>query len=95
MKSSIVIDEYEEKLLKEIENGEWLDKKLENDEVIMYENSAKYTKSLQEKKPVTIRFSTKDLAKIKTKAKSKGIGYQNLIQFLVSNYVEGNISLKI
>ena len=95
MKNSIALDAYEEKLLKEIENDEWIDKKMEKDEVIMYANSAKYTKSLQEKKPVTIRFSTKDLAKIKAKAKSKGIGYQNLIQSLVSNYVEGNISLKI
>lgn len=49
MKSSITLDEYEEKLLSEIENGEWVDKKLENDDIIMYKNSAKYTKSLQEK----------------------------------------------
>jgi hypothetical protein len=36
-----------------------------------------------------------DLAKIKAKAKSQGIGYQNLIQALVANYVNGKISLKI
>lgn len=58
-------------------------------------DSAKYTKPLLEKKPVTIRFSVQDLAKIKAKAKSQGIGYQNLIQALVANYVNGKISLKI
>ena len=90
-----ILDEFEENLLKEIENGEWKKKDITKEELVKYSNSAKYTKSLQEKKPITIRFSVQDLAKIKAIAKEKGIGYQNLIQALVSNYVNGEISLKL
>jgi predicted DNA binding CopG/RHH family protein len=35
------------------------------------------------------------LAFVKARAKEMGIGYQNLIQALVHNYVKGDIKLKI
>ncbi len=60
-----------------------------------YKESALYTKAMQTKKQTTIRFNVADLAALKTKAKEMGIGYQNLIQALVHNYVQGKIKLDI
>ena len=91
----IVYDNEELELLNEIENGEWVDTPLTVDEREKYSQSAKYTKSLQEKKQTTIRFSVQDLAIIKAQAKELGIGYQNIIQSLVHNYASGKIKLGI
>ena len=90
-----VYDNEELALLDEIEKGEWIDSLLTNEEREKYAQSAKYTKSLQEKKQTTIRFSVQDLAIIKAQAKELGIGYQNLIQTLVHNYARGKIKLGI
>ena len=89
------MDTEEIKLLDEIENGEWEDAPLDANEIENYKNHAKYTKSLQEKRQTTIRFSTADLAAIKAKSKELGIGYQNLIQALVHNYAIGKIKLEV
>lgn len=94
-KNEIIYDVDELELLNEIENGEWIDSPLSEEERERYAQSAKYTKSLQEKKQTTIRFSVQDLALIKAEAKELGIGYQNLIQTLVHNYVTGKIKLGI
>ena len=94
-KDKIVYDQEELELLEELEAGEWADMPLEQKERSAYAQNAKYTKSLQEKKQTTIRFSVQDLALIKAEAKELGIGYQNLIQTLVHNYVTGKIKLGI
>ena len=91
----IVYDNEELELLDEIEKGEWIDSPLTKEERESYAQSAKYTKSLQEKKQTTIRFSVQDLVLIKAQAKELGIGYQNLIQTLVHNYATGKIKLGI
>ena len=93
-KNAIFLDNDETELLNEIESGEWIDKPLSQDELKIYQNHAKYTKSLQEKRQTTIRFSVSDLAIIKAKSKELGIGYQNLIQALVHNYATGKIRLE-
>ena len=90
-----IYDQEELELLTEIEAGEWVDTPLTKKERSSYAQNAKYTKSLQEKKQTTIRFSVQDLALIKAEAKELGIGYQNLIQTLVHNYVRGKIKLGI
>lgn len=90
----MILDHEESELLNEIENGEWVSKPLSVHERQEYQNSAKYTKSLQEKRQTTIRFSVSDLAAIKAKSKEMGIGYQNLIQALVHNYAVGKIKLE-
>ena len=89
----IVYDNEELALLEEIEKGEWVERPLSKDESENYAQSAKYTKSLQEKKQTTIRFSVQDLAIVKAQAKELGIGYQNLIQSLVHSYATGKIKL--
>ncbi|OQX57975.1 MAG: hypothetical protein B5M52_06300 [Helicobacteraceae bacterium 4484_230] len=94
-KNKIIYDQEDMELLKEMEAGEWVDAPLTQAERSAYAQNAKYTKSLQEKKQTTIRFSVQDLALIKAEAKELGIGYQNLIQTLVHNYVTGKIKLGI
>ena len=79
----------------EIENREWIDKPLSKNEREAYQNHAKYTKSLQEKRQTTIRFAISDLAIVKAKSKELGIGYQNIIQALVHNYAAGKIKLEV
>ncbi len=89
------LDNEELELLKSIEANEWKDDELEISEIDEYKNYAKYTKSLQEKKQTTIRFSVSDLAIIKAKSKELGIGYQNLIQLLVHNYATDKIKIAL
>jgi len=90
-----VLDSEEAALLEEIENGAWVEVPLTEKEKEAYAQGAAYTKSLQEKKQTTIRFSVSDLAIIKARAKEMGIGYQNLIQTLVHNYAQDKIKLEL
>jgi predicted DNA binding CopG/RHH family protein len=92
---AFLFDQEESELLREIENGEWKSKQLSDKELQTYQNYAKYTKSMQEKKQTTIRFTVNDLAIVKAKSKELGIGYQNLIQALVHSYAIGKIKLEI
>ncbi|OHE03186.1 hypothetical protein [Sulfurimonas sp. RIFOXYB12_FULL_35_9] len=92
---AFLFDQEESELLKEIENGEWKSKQLSDKELQTYQNYAKYTKSMQEKKQTTIRFTVNDLAIVKAKSKELGIGYQNLIQALVHSYAIGKIKLEM
>ncbi len=90
-----ILDREELELLDEIESGEWVDSPLSDNEATVLHENAIYTKSLQEKKQTTIRFSVSDLAIIKAKAKELGVGYQNLIQALVHNYATGKVKLEV
>jgi len=89
------LDKEELELLGEIQKDEWVEVKLGKKETEELKSIAKYTKSLQEKRQTTIRFSVSDLAVVKAKSKELGIGYQNLIQALVHNYAKGKIKLEI
>ena len=91
----IILDNEESALLEELEGDTWLDNTLSDDELNSYQESAKYTKSLSEKRQTTIRFSVSDLAILKAKSKEMGIGYQNLIQALVHNYAIGKVKLGV
>ncbi len=88
-----ILDDEEKELLREIENSEWQSIENIEEEKAKLVESAKYSKFLKEKKQVSIRFSVEDLIAIKSKAKQNGIGYQNLIQLLVHNYVNDKTSL--
>jgi predicted DNA binding CopG/RHH family protein len=92
---TIILNEEESQLLNELEANEWQSKPLSPTESTHYQQSAKYTKSLQQKKQTTIRFALSDLATVKAKSQELGIGYQNLIQMLVHNYAVGKIKLEI
>ena len=94
-KDNVLYDEEELKLLQEIEKGVWESKPLSKEEKEHYAQSAAYTKSLQEKRQTTIRFSVNDLAIVKARAKEMGIGYQNLIQTLVHQYAHNKLKLEL
>lgn len=47
--NKIVLDAEETELLSEIEAGEWIEKPIDKQELCVYQNHAKYTKSLNEK----------------------------------------------
>ena len=94
-KNLFIYDEEELELLGSLENDEWTDAPLTEKMKVTYAQSARYSKSLKEKKQTTIRFSVNDLAVVKARAKEMGIGYQNLIQALVHNYVEEKSKLKL
>jgi len=91
----MILDNEEREILEEIERGEWKDLSLDEEEKERFKEAAAYTRSLQEKRQTTIRFSVADLAVVKAKAKELGIGYQNLIQALVHNYAKGKIKLEL
>jgi len=94
-KNEFILDNEETQLLDELESGFWLDETVDDYKLNNYKESAKYTKSLAEKKQTTIRFSVSDLAILKARAKEMGIGYQNLIQALVHNYVTDKVKLGV
>ena len=94
-KETFPYDNEELELLEAIEKGEWRDVPLSDQDKDTYAQHAAYTKALHAKRQVTIRFAVRDLAIIKARAKELGIGYQNLIQALVHNYVEGKCELKL
>jgi len=95
MNKKFTYDSEELTLLQEMERQEWVDAPLNEEELDLYAQSAAYTKTLNEKRQTTIRFSVRDLAIIKAKAKEMGIGYQNLIQQLVHNYAHGKTKLEM
>ena len=95
MKNELAYDNEELDLLREMEGDEWIEAPLSEEELDAYAQSAAYTKALNEKRQTTIRFSVRDLAIIKAKAKEMGIGYQNLIQQLVHNYAHGKTKLEM
>jgi len=95
MKNNIILDDEELKILEDLQSDIYIDKELKKEDIKNYQNYAKYTKSLQEKRQTTIRFSVSDLSIVKAKSKELGIGYQNLIQALVHNYAKGKITLTI
>jgi predicted DNA binding CopG/RHH family protein len=95
MSSEFHFDAEEAELLAEIATGEWQATPLNSAEQQQLKQSAAYTKSLQEKRQTTIRFSVNDLAAVKAKSKELGISYQNIIQALVHNYATGKIKLEL
>ena len=94
-KDTFVLEPEEERLLGEIEGGLWKDDPLTESEKKAYQASAAYTRSLQEKKRASIQFPLGDLVKLRAKSKEAGIGYEQIVQSLVHNYVNGKIHLEI
>ncbi len=82
----------EEKIKQMLENGEFVsvnDKK----EIKKYIDLAK--KFNKKNKTITLRVSEDDLYKLKLKALSNGIAYQNIIQSLIHKYVNEEIKINI
>ena len=89
MKNDMILDKEELELLNELEGESFVDIPLTKSEKENYTSYAKYTKSLQEKKQTTIRFSVSDLAIVKSKAKEmQAVELMILILYIKSLYLK-------
>ncbi len=90
------LDDYEKELIEHLEKEDFQPKPISNKRAKELQEIAQNTlKSLEEKKRISINIRVKDLQLLKQKAKSSSIPYQNLIQALINNYVQGKIKLEI
>jgi predicted DNA binding CopG/RHH family protein len=85
------LDKKEQELLDSIENNEWVST---NNKDKIEENLIKVIKN-QKKKAISIRLAENDIYEIKKKSLELGVPYQNLIQTLIHQYVNGNIKVSI
>ena len=89
------LDEYEKELMEHLEQED-ISLQIPSQRKSELEELAKKTlNDLEEKKRISINVRAKDLKLLKQKAKSSSIPYQNLIQALINNYVQGKIKLEI
>jgi predicted DNA binding CopG/RHH family protein len=82
---AVILTEEEQKLLEEVENGEWvpvIDKdKAKKNALAIAKNTLNKTKN------INIRLSEKDIQKAKIKAVEAGIPYQTLISSVIHRFV--------
>lgn len=85
------LDQYEKEILESVENDEWVStenvKELE-------ENILNIIKH-QKKKSISIRLPENDIYEVKKKGLELGIPYQNLIQTLIHQYVQGKVKISL
>jgi len=81
----VVLTDEEQKILEEVENGEWTPVKnqarVKNDAIIAAKNTLNKTKN------INIRLSQKDIKKAKVKAIEAGLPYQTLISSVIHRFV--------
>lgn len=83
-------DEEEKEIIENIHNEEWIsvfNENLKNEYTEIAINTIERTKN------ITIKISEKDFQKLRGKAYSAGINYQSIVNALIHQYNEGNISL--
>ena len=85
------LDEFEEELLKSVENGEWESKGHTEERIKELQSIVKN----QKKRAISIRISENDLYELKKKSLESAVPYQNLIQMLVHQFVENKIKLSV
>jgi predicted DNA binding CopG/RHH family protein len=85
-----ILDEEEQRLLKEFERGEWKGIKNFAKEKKLYEAAARNT--FNKKRNINIRLSEKDLHKLKVRAAEDGIPYQTLVSSVLHKFANGSSS---
>ena len=85
------LDKYEAKLIKAIENDEFVPVSKEEQERIM----SYFVRKPRKGKRVTIRVSEKDLTHIQERAIANGMSYQTLINLILHHFVQGKMILKV
>lgn len=93
MKKTTKLDKEEMQLLKELENGEWVDISNMEKEKERYKKLAR--SFALKKKNINIRLAENDLLKLKSKSLSAGLSYQTLVTFLIHQYVSGKIDITV
>lgn len=87
----ISLDEFEQDILKSVENDEWQSKGDIKPRLAELQSFLKHEK----KKAVSIRLSENDIYELKRKSLENGVPYQNIIQMLVHQYTSNTIHLDV
>jgi predicted DNA binding CopG/RHH family protein len=89
-KQYLPLDEEEKELIREIENGEWV----ESREAIKQRRLAKeYAEAtIRKDKRMNIRISERDLKNLKKKAMEEGMPYQTMVSMILHKYLTGRYS---
>lgn len=90
---SLKLDKEEEKIIRQIENDEYVrvkDFDKEKDKLI---NATK--EFLKKKKNINLRISESDMLILKRKSTQSGIPYQTLLAALIHKYTTGQIKIEI
>jgi predicted DNA binding CopG/RHH family protein len=85
------LDNYEKDILDGVENGEW---ESTNNTKEVESNILNILKH-QKKKSISIRLPENDIYEVKKKGLELGIPYQNLIQTLVHQYIQGKVKISL
>ena len=85
------LDEFEQDILKSVENDEWESKGNIEDRTKQLQSIIKH----QKKRAISIRISENDLYELKKKSLESSIPYQNLIQMLIHQFTTDKIRLSI
>ncbi len=87
------LDKYEARLIKAIENDEFVPVANQKKEI---KRLSGYFKNIPRKnKRITIRINETDLTQIQDRAIKNGLSYQTLITLLLHRYAKGNIEVSI
>ena len=87
----INLDEYEQDILKSVENNEWKSKDNFDNRTLELQS---YVKN-QKKKAISLRVNENDIYELKKKALENSIPYQNIIQMLIHQFATNKIKLSI
>jgi len=90
------LDDYERDLIKAIENDEFVEVPIKEEEMKRYREAAKYTlEKMKKDKRITIRVENEDLNLIQDKAIKSGIPYQTLISSILRKFARGKINIGV
>ncbi|PIU36587.1 antitoxin [Candidatus Roizmanbacteria bacterium CG_4_8_14_3_um_filter_34_9] len=90
------LDDYERDLIKAIENDEFVEVPIKEEEMKRYREAAKYTlEKMKKDKRITIRVENEDLNLIQDKAIKSGIPYQTLIASILRKFARGKINIGV
>ncbi len=90
------LDDYERDLIKDLENGEFVEVPNQEEEIKKLRGYAKYTlEKMKKNKRITIRVENNDLELIQNKAIESGIPYQTLIASILRKFARGKINIGV
>ncbi len=90
------LDDYERQLIKDLENGEFVEVPNQKEEIKKIREYAKYTlEKMKKDKRITIRVENNDLELIQNKAIETGIPYQTLIASILRKFARGKINIGV
>ena len=87
------LDNEEQELLDSFENGEWeVAEDSEEIKKVLFQASENMMKK---NKKITLRVTDYDLTKLKSRSLETGIPYQTILNALIHQYVQGDISIRL